>query len=271
MKKLSMLIVDDEIEIAMYIRDIVMRKYNDDIKIYTCYSGTKALEILQTKEIDVLVSDIVMPVVNGFKLLEYVACERPQTEIILLTAFRDFDYIYRANKIKTIDYIVKSEPDNVILRHIHTAMHKCKAYSEVPSINDESNNEVSTSKALMDNSDVITSELLTEKSELIRLVLDYIKTSKLSELNVNHIAEVFHYTPIYISKLFAAEMNIKLSEYLQDRKLILAKQMLSDTFQGIGDIAQKIGYQSSQSFSRAFKKEFNISPQEYRHLHGSGK
>lgn len=267
MKK-RILIVDDEMEIARYIGGIISDKLGSLADVKILYSGTKALELLQKENYDLLISDIVMPVTNGFKLLEYVASNKPYMEVILLTAFKDFDYIYRANKIKKITYIIKSEPDETIIKSVKETLDKI---NQVELDRKTLNYELLCQEDLNQIHDEDIYHLNSDEEKIVSMIKDYIRVNHYDNLSVSKIADEFHYASAYISKIFKDNCGIKLSQYVLESKLVNAKKYLSDTNYSIKKISDLIGYQESQSFARAFRSKYGMTPQQYRHLHGNGK
>jgi two-component system response regulator YesN len=249
---IRILIVDDEREIADHIARLTEETAEGNAVLEVVYSGTRALKCLQAQPFDILITDIVMPVTDGFKLLEYVASENLKTEVIFLSAYREFDYIYRANKIKKITYIVKTEEDALIRKVIAGAIDRIIIRSSGYAPEDEA------------EADSLYPEQKKER-ELIQNIQRYIVKHIDNNLTAADIAEKFHYHPAYLSKLFSLYGNEKLSSYILKAKIEKAKWYLTDTEYTISDIAAMLGYQSSQAFGRAFRREVDLSPQEYRH------
>ena len=79
------------------------------------------------------------------------------------------------------------------------------------------------------------------------------------ELNMN---------PSYLSRVFKDHFNERFIDYLTRLRIRKAKKMLIDTEWTVHEIAEKVGYFHSFSFIRAFKKTENITPGEFRRLHG---
>lgn len=75
-------------------------------------NGIKALEFIQDSEIDLLITDLSMPVMNGFDLMKQVRDHYPMIQIAILTCHEDFKYIQEALRLGAVDYIVKTELEN---------------------------------------------------------------------------------------------------------------------------------------------------------------
>lgn len=70
-------------------------------------NGEKALEFLETQEVDVLLTDLAMPVMSGLELMREVRVRYPRMFIVVLTLHQDFSYIQEALRLGAIDYIAK--------------------------------------------------------------------------------------------------------------------------------------------------------------------
>lgn len=70
-------------------------------------NGEKALEFLETREVDVLLTDLAMPVMSGLELMREVRVRYPRMFIVVLTLHQDFSYIQEALRLGAIDYIAK--------------------------------------------------------------------------------------------------------------------------------------------------------------------
>lgn len=112
---------------------------------------------------------------------------------------------------------------------------------------------------LKNNEDNLTNRLLNR-------VIDYIDAHLGDDLTLTTLAQVGGFNASYLSRLFKQLTNCGLSEYIQNKRIELAKELLSQTDDKIQDIAQKTGYLSAHSFTRAFRTEVGLSPKEWRVL-----
>ena len=94
--------------------------------------------------------------------------------------------------------------------------------------------------------------------------LDYIEKHLTDELNLEEIAAVGFYSSYHFQRLFSLLSGITLGEYIRMRKLTRAGQDLAAGRYKVIDIAMKYGYESPESFSKAFTKFHGISPSDAR-------
>lgn len=83
-------------------------------------------------------------------------------------------------------------------------------------------------------------------------------------LSITEIAEKTGYTDRHLRRIFMAEYNVSPIQYLQTYRLLLAKQLLTDTKLPITDVAMAAGFHSLRSFNDAFKKHYNLKPTAIR-------
>jgi two-component system response regulator YesN len=104
-----MLIVDDEAVIADGLYE-VFQNMEMELDLCKAYSGTEAVGVMKQNRVDIVLTDIRMPDMDGIELMEYILREWPHCKIIFLTGYDVFDYAYQAMKSGVgIRYILKSE------------------------------------------------------------------------------------------------------------------------------------------------------------------
>lgn len=105
----TLLIVDDEPIIA----DGLYEEFKDggerEMDVHRVYSGKGALELLGRMKVDILISDIRMPGLDGIGLLHRVTRSWPSCRVIFLTGYKEFDYAHRAMEYGAVRYILKTE------------------------------------------------------------------------------------------------------------------------------------------------------------------
>jgi len=84
----TILLVDDEKAFVLSLAD-GLQAYFQNINVLTAENGKKALELLDTREIDMVITDLKMPVMDGFELIENVNRHLPAIPVVVMTAFND--------------------------------------------------------------------------------------------------------------------------------------------------------------------------------------
>lgn len=123
---MRLLIADDEHYIVNYLAGLVEDQNFPDLEIYKCYSGKEALETAKTSHIDFMLLDIHMPGITGLEVAAEVSVLLPRCRIIFLTAYDNFEHIYKSNKLDHTRYLLKTESDDVILNEISRTIDELK-------------------------------------------------------------------------------------------------------------------------------------------------
>ncbi|MBN2662567.1 MAG: response regulator transcription factor [Bacteroidales bacterium] len=128
--KLNILIADDH---EFFVDGVEKHILNINFvgNVYKASSGTKALEIINTNKIDVLISDIAMPELNGIELTKKLRLLKKQIKIIIVTQFSDRQHILPLLK-QNIDAIIdKAEAKNELERTFQAISLNIKYYSPI--------------------------------------------------------------------------------------------------------------------------------------------
>lgn len=105
---MTILIVDDELMIQNWLSLLLQKTEKYQVDTLTASNASEALSICKKQSIDLIITDINMPHVNGLELLEQVKETYPNIETVVLSAYDNFEYIRSALKLNCIDYILKS-------------------------------------------------------------------------------------------------------------------------------------------------------------------
>lgn len=110
----------------------------------------------------------------------------------------------------------------------------------------------------------------SDSKKIATLIVDYVDDNLGNfELSVNSIGEFFGMSPSYISRIFKSECLMKLSDYINLRRIKKAKELLINTDETITSIAEQIGYLSGNTMIRIFKKYEGIAPGQFRRNAGN--
>lgn len=111
-----MLIVDDERVILDSLYGYLSEQF--DFEIYRAESARQALEVLRRMSVDLVISDISMPKMDGLELLGVIASTWPACRVMLFTAYNDFNYAYQAMRHPHVRYLLKIESYEEIRRNV---------------------------------------------------------------------------------------------------------------------------------------------------------
>ncbi len=95
-------------------------------------------------------------------------------------------------------------------------------------------------------------------------VLKYIDENLTERITISEIGKAVHLSNDYISHCFKRELGRSVMDYVNERRMLLARNMISGGEMSLTDIAEALGYESYSYFSRVFKRYFGVSPIRYR-------
>lgn len=121
MKQRSILVVDDE----LLIRDLLYDFFNSQgWEIKVAESGAKAMQIVDSEQIDLVLTDIRMPEMDGLTLTKQIKDNHPELPVVVMTGFPSVDTAVEALRNKVVDYIVKPFNINKLYKMIEKELDK---------------------------------------------------------------------------------------------------------------------------------------------------
>jgi len=244
------LIVEDNADMRMYLERIL----SDQFKILIAKDGEEALGIATEYIPDLIISDIMMPVMDGLELLKTLRKNEYTNHIpiILLTAKYTESYVLEGYKTGADDYITKPFSEELLRIRIENILSSRKKMWE----------QYKQSKDIREYE-----EKLSENPQ------KQIFVKKINEIITKHIAN-----PELGIEMLAGELNMSLNQLFRKMKALMdatpysiilqvrmtqAAKLMEEGELNVSEIAFAVGYQELSNFSRTFKKYYNISPREY--------
>jgi YesN/AraC family two-component response regulator len=242
MKKI--LLVDDERWVRTALKWTI-NKLNLPLQVvHECQNGLEALDWIKMNEVDLILTDIRMPVMDGLALVKELSTLNGTYEVIVISVHDEFQFIQQAMRSGVTDYLLKPIEENEIKVCLEKWLNK-------------KSNESNTSK-----------QLLAQKENLplstIDRILDYIEKTPLDQITLKEAAESIHINPSYLSQLFKQQLNKKFVDYITELRIEESKRLLQNTTLRMSEIAERVGYSDLAYFSNNFKKIVGSSPSEYR-------
>lgn len=117
---MKILIADDDVLIRKWLGLLIRQAEKYDTELYQAENGEEALAIIQEVPVDLLITDIKMPVVDGVELIRKVREIHPDIRIVVLSAYDDYNYVRTTLKNGVLDYLLKAEMD---MEDIHAILH----------------------------------------------------------------------------------------------------------------------------------------------------
>jgi two-component system, response regulator YesN len=165
----KILIIDDEAVVRNSIsRNIKWDEFGFELSD-ACEDGKKAIEAIDKYKPDVVITDICMPFLDGIELTRYISSKYPNTKVIILTGFDEFEYAQQAIKLDVFDFILKPITPNELKKVLNKLRTKL----------DEENNNTESLNRLKEQ--LRESLPLLKERFLNRVALGYIKNEKVEE------------------------------------------------------------------------------------------
>ncbi|WP_206105414.1 response regulator transcription factor [Paenibacillus thalictri] len=204
-------------------------------------NGKLALDYISANPVDIILSDIRMPVMNGLELADELEKLKLKVTVVFLSAYEDFKYAQQAINLGVKNYIVKSTKFDDLV----TVFRKIK--KELDERREESSEPV---QAHADHYKVRKMKAYIEEN-----YKDVTLQSTASEMNMNQ---------NYVSRLFKEKTGVNFIDYVTEVKMKKAAAYILQTDIKLYQISEMVGYSNAKNFSRAFKNYFGVSPQQYK-------
>lgn len=243
----KLIIIEDE----RIIREGLMRFEWEKIQVEAVASfdnGLSALEFLKKTTVDVVLTDIRMPLMDGIEFIRVVRKEFPDISIVCLSGYSDYEYLRECMQQGVKDYILKPTDKEELFRVISGLIELKKADSEESAIGE------------------ITSQnsgVYLQKHAIVN-ALKYIEKNYHRSIKLADVAESAYLNPVYFSHVFKQQMGIRFVDYLADFRIEKAIALMEDPTLTIHAIASSVGFFSSRYFAETFKKRKGMTPSEYR-------
>ncbi|MGN0298560.1 MAG: helix-turn-helix domain-containing protein [Lachnospiraceae bacterium] len=241
MKKLKVLLVDDEIMIREGFKRLFDWEAHDCEIIGEAADGMEALGKIDILKPDVVIMDINIPIISGLKVIQMSRIKHPKIAFIIVSGYDDFSYCQQALRLQITDYILK--PVN---------------YEEFGACID--NLKIS----LFEHRVALAAETEQQEERAIANITRYLQEHLAEEVSLTVLAEEFHLSAQYISQLFKNEIGVGFLAYLTNIRMERAKKLLLSTALSIAEIAEQAGYGDYRVFTKVFKKSEGVTPSQYR-------
>ena len=251
---MNILIVDDEQLAVQGILDGVSWEQVNMSKILTANSYQEAVSILNNTYIDILVSDIEMPGESGLKLIEYVNSHSPNTECIILTCHDEFSYAQEAVHLNCMEYVLKPIRYQRLTEILVRAREKVSRRRQSEQVQQYGQQYIQS----------LAKETRGETANALDSAVSYIDQHFTEDLSVRDLAAACFVSADHLTRLFKKRFGISVSEYIQEKRIRLAGELLRQQNMTISMVANSVGIGNYSYFTEQFKKYFGITPREYQ-------
>jgi signal transduction histidine kinase/ligand-binding sensor domain-containing protein/DNA-binding response OmpR family regulator len=245
----TILIVEDNSEVRSFMKSVFVNKYN----VFEAENGKDGIEMARKYPVDIIISDVMMPIMNGFELCRHIKTDLITSHIpvILVTAktsdiHRDEGYKMGANA-----YILKPfDPEMLVIRVKNLLAIRSQLISKFKKDIILEPKELTITSA---------DELFLEKA--IKIVEEKISDT---EFNVIYFAEQMNMSRSVLFRKMKVLTGQSINEFVRTIKIKRAGQLLANTNMSIADITYEVGFNDLKYFRKCFKMTFDETPSNYR-------
>lgn len=245
------LIVEDNLDI----QDMLKNKLGKYYVIETANDGIEALEAIQQNCPDLIITDVMMPRMNGYELTLKIRNDNKlrHIPIIMLTALSAESKQEKGLEIGVDAFITKPFSSNILIAQCCNLLYQRDllkhSYAQAPL------QKIEAPKIIREE---------TDKKFINQL--DTIITNHISEssLSVDTLAEMFEMGRSSFYRKVKDLTGKTPNTYINEKRMYMGAEMLKDDKLNVSEIAYKLGINSPQYFATAFKKMFGVSPTDYQ-------
>ncbi|WP_282043741.1 two-component regulator propeller domain-containing protein [Winogradskyella flava] len=246
----TLLIVDDNVELRNYLKDELEKQY----KILLAKNGKEGLKLAKEFLPDIIMTDVIMPEMDGFTFCKHIKSDIKTSHIplLMLTAKAQIE-----NRMEGIEkgadaYMVKPFDVGLLkLRLSQLITSRQLIFNKYFSVISDSDNKTTTSL----------------DKEFIEKVLGYIEASIGDpNLNVESLAFQLNLSRSQFYRKIKALTNQTANEFIRNVRLIKAKQIIESGNNNISEVCYKVGFSSPSYFTKCFKSHFGVLPKEIENI-----
>ncbi len=225
---INAIIADDEPAVANIICYFIEKEKLPVTIVGTACNGKEALELLKHNKVNLVFLDIIMPFMDGFKVIE----SAPDNNYIIITAYNSFENAQRALRLGAKDILLKPIEYKQLLQSITRAVGW--KFTSNDTLND---------------------------------ILEYINVNYAEKIDLQRLSNEFFVSPSHVSRLFKKFMGTTTVEYIHEVRIKQAINMLNEGKYSIKEVAEITGYDSLNNFYKKFKTHTGTTPALYVQVH----
>ena len=245
---ICILVVEDDPEMQNFICAQLETVYC----VIRASNGKEALQVLSEKTISLIVSDVMMPEMDGFELCHTLKTdiEHSHIPIILLTAKVTMQSKIEGIELGADDYIEKPFSTEYLLARIANLLSNqdklCHAFTSSPFVNAKT---IALSKA--------------DENFLDKLIEVIQKNISEPDFNVDILAEKMNMSRSSLHRKIKGIAQITPNEFIQLERLKMAAQLIQSGEYRINEVCYIVGFNSSSYFAKCFQKQFGVLPKDF--------
>ena len=261
----KLLIVEDNEQLREFLRSVLGKRF----LIVEAANGEQGLEAAQRELPDFILTDIMMPVMDGMEMVKKIR-ENEQTShipIILLTAKTDMQSKIECLKIGANDYITKPFSMAYLEARIDNILSEREKWQEKYK-NNLIGNRLTVDDGTKDDTNTATEQeepLAPKDDAFMRSIVEIInKNMDNSDFSVDDLQNELKIGKWNLTSKVKALVGLTPMEFIRETRLSHAADLIDNSDYNMTQITYMIGMSDSRYFSRCFKQKYGVTPTEYK-------
>ncbi|MFC5649512.1 response regulator [Paenibacillus solisilvae] len=287
------LLVDDEFIARVGLRTTFDWEGNGYKLVGEAANGLRAMKWIENREVDILITDIAMPVMDGLELVRRTRELCPWVKVLLLSCHSDFDYVREGIRLGASDYILKPTLNSDSLKTILDSMREklqeeqenrklLDKYREQQLAEQQEEQEKPMIPAIQGNERADRSLLRVEASfnelpaahdtgipditlhqRIVMQAVQFMTEHFIEPISLQQVADEVNVSRNYFSEIFKKVTGTNFIDYLITLRVNRAKELLAASTLRVYEVAEQSGFNDVKHFSKQFKKIVGLSPAEF--------
>lgn len=245
----TILLIEDDNDV----REFLLSELESCFDLKVASDGKAGIAMAKELDVDLIVSDVMMPGMNGFELTKRLknSFETSHIPIILLTALSTDENVLEGTESGADAYITKPFSPQLLMARILQLLNQ---------------REILRQKFGKVPQEIRSAMLRNEQDSLFVKRLDSIVYSRLGEqdLSVDKVAGLLHLGRTIFYKKVRGTTGYTPNEYIRVIRLRKAAELLKEGEKNVSEVAYAVGFDNPYYFSKCFKEQFGMPPSQYR-------
>ena len=245
----TILLIEDDNDV----REFLLSELESCFDLKVASDGKAGIAMAKELDVDLIVSDVMMPGMNGFELTKRLknSFETSHIPIILLTALSTDENVLEGTESGADAYITKPFSPQLLMARILQLLNQ---------------REILRQKFGKEPQEIRSAMLSNEQDSLFVKRLDSIVYSRLGEqdLSVDKVAGLLHLGRTVFYKKVRGTTGYTPNEYIRVIRLRKAAELLKEGEKNVSEVAYAVGFDNPYYFSKCFKEQFGMPPSQYR-------
>lgn len=229
-------------------------------------NGEEALARLDDEEPDLLLTDIGMPKMDGLELIKEAQARKPDIRCIILSGLNEFEHARKAIQLQVLEYALKpidpDEIEKVLMRATRKLSKEREERRGLALAERASKDKLPHLSELLQNGELSGN---LKKKKLVEQAVHYLKEHYMrKELALSDVADAVGLSEKYMNLLVKEVTGATINHLIIRLRMEEAARLLKDPANRIYEICGRIGYTDQDHFRESFKKQYGLTPTEYR-------